>query len=77
MVIFILIASFLGYLFWKYFNMVSSTYIMYYSISLIVMGISILIFNIDVKPKIKFTLLGASIFVILHNIVIGTKMLFR
>lgn len=72
-----LIVSLLGYMFLKYFNILSSTYIMYYSISLIVMGISILILNIDVKPEIKFTLFCASIFAILHNIFIGTKMLFR
>ncbi|OTY00549.1 Uncharacterized protein BTT61001_03002 [Bacillus thuringiensis] len=77
MIIFLLILFLCGYVILKYSNMSPSSYFTYFLTAFIIIGVSILILKLDVKPQIKYTIFGFSLFVLLHNLVIGAKMLFK
>ncbi|EOO70306.1 hypothetical protein BWGOE3_09180 [Bacillus mycoides] len=77
MIIFFLILSLFGYVILKYSNMSLPIYITYFFSAFIIICVSILILKLDVKPEIKYTIFGFSLFVLLHNLVIGAKMLFK
>ncbi|QWI52559.1 hypothetical protein EXW56_27250 (plasmid) [Bacillus mycoides] len=77
MIVFFLILSLCGYVILKYSNMSLPSYITYFLSAFIIICVSILILKLDVKPEIKYTIFGFSLFVLLHNLVIGAKMLFK
>ncbi|MDR4174152.1 hypothetical protein CN923_08115 [Bacillus cereus] len=77
MIIFFLILSLCGYVILKYSNMSLPSYIAYFLTAFIIICVSILILKLNVKPEIKYTIFGFSLFVLLHNLVIGAKMLFK
>ncbi len=77
MIVFFLILSLCGYVILKYSNMSLPSYVTYFSSAFIVICVSILILKLDIKPQIKYTMFGFSLFVLLHNFVIGAKMLFK
>lgn len=77
MIIFAFIILVLGYWILKFGNIKFDGGTLYWFLTLIMLAISFLILKLNLQPSYKYTLFGISIIVILHNLIIGIRLLFN
>lgn len=77
MIILSFIILILGYWILKFGNIKFDGGTLYWFLALIMLAISFLILKLNIQLSYKYTLFGIAIIVILHNLIIGIRLLFN